>query len=61
MDRTFQRNVSEAIQEEEDIWDNPAVGLGVRVAGIAALGALAAFVVSIGAPVVSAILGSRPM
>jgi len=52
--------VAEEVPEEEDLWDSPAVGLGVRVAGIAALGALVALVVSIGSPVVSAILDSRP-
>ena len=60
VDRTFQRDVAEGVPEEEDLWDSPAVGLGVRVAGIAALGALVALVVSIGSPVVTAILDSRP-
>ena len=45
---------------EEDIWDSPAVGVGVRVAGIAALGALVALIVSIGSPVVTAVLNNRP-
>ena len=59
-DRTFQRNVAEEVPEEEDIWDSPAVGVGVRVAGIAALGALVALIVSIGSPVVTAVLNNRP-
>ena len=48
------------VPEEEDIWDSPAVGVGVRVAGIAALGALVALIVSIGSPVVTAVLNNRP-